>query len=69
MSVLACLAAGFDIVARHPLTVSVPLLLDLFLWLGPRLSLAPFFLALDRFFKEAFSTEARLCCPTLNKRR
>jgi hypothetical protein len=50
MGVLACLAAGFEIVARHPAIILMPLLLDLFLWLGPRLSLAPIFMALEQFF-------------------
>jgi hypothetical protein len=50
MGVLACLAAGFEIVARHPAIILMPLLLDLFLWLGPRLSLAPIFATLEQFF-------------------
>ena len=57
LGILACLAAGFEIVARHPLAMTIPLLLDLFLWLGPRLSLAPLFLAVERFFRGAFWTE------------
>lgn len=39
--VLACLTAGFEVVAHHPTLVVVPLLLDLFFWLGPRLSIRP----------------------------
>jgi hypothetical protein len=53
MGTLACIAAGFEVVARHPGTIVVPLLLDLFLWLGPRLSLAPLFHALNGFLKES----------------
>lgn len=51
MGVLACLAAGFEIVARAPSIIFLPLLLDMFLWLGPRLSLAPIFMGLDRFVR------------------
>jgi len=37
------MTTGFEIVARRPMLIVIPLLLDLFLWLGPRLSLAPIF--------------------------
>ncbi len=43
MGVIGCLTAGFEIVARRPILLTLPLLLDLFLWLGPRLSPAPLF--------------------------
>lgn len=36
---IASLARGFDSVANHILVILPPLLFDLFLWLGPRLSL------------------------------
>ncbi|MGC9396217.1 MAG: hypothetical protein ACP5J4_15345 [Anaerolineae bacterium] len=60
MGVLGCLAAGFEIVARRPTLLIIPLLLDLFLWLGPRLSLAPIFMALERFYKALPPTEGML---------
>jgi hypothetical protein len=41
MGTLACLTAGFEIVARHVELILIPLFLDLFLWLGPRLSIGP----------------------------
>jgi hypothetical protein len=40
-SVVACLTLGFDIAARNPHLSLLPFLLDLYLWLGPRLSLEP----------------------------
>lgn len=43
LGVLTCLGMGFEIVARHPTLVILPVLLDALLWLGPRLSLAPLF--------------------------
>jgi hypothetical protein len=39
---LASLRAGFDSVANHIAVILPPLLLDLFLWLGPHLSLKKF---------------------------
>lgn len=41
MGPLACVTTGFEVVARAPWLAALPLLLDLFLWLGPRLSIAP----------------------------
>lgn len=41
LGVLACITAGFEITARRPWLLLLPILLDLFLWLGPRLSMAP----------------------------
>lgn len=55
MSTLACLAAGFEVAARHPATIIVPVLLDLFLWLGPRLSISPILQALGQFFRTSFN--------------
>lgn len=43
LGVIGCLAAGFDLVGRHLGLITLPVLLDLLLWLGPRLSVAPFF--------------------------
>jgi hypothetical protein len=42
ISVLAAFMTGFDRVAARPLLLLPPLLLDLILWLGPRVSIAPF---------------------------
>jgi len=41
MGALACIVTGFEVVARHPTLIILPLALDLWLWLGPRLSIAP----------------------------
>lgn len=41
LGVIACLTRGFEIAANHPQLTTLPFLLDLFLWLGPRLSLKP----------------------------
>ncbi len=39
--VIDTLSAGFNLVNRRPWLLAVPVLLDLFLWWGPRLSIAP----------------------------
>jgi len=41
MGTLACITAGFEVIARNLYLATIPALLDLFLWLGPRLSVAP----------------------------
>lgn len=37
LGVWSALAAGFDLTAKHPWLLLLPILLDLFIWLGPRL--------------------------------
>jgi hypothetical protein len=54
---LACLAAGFEIVAHHPNLTLVPLLLGLFLWLGPRFSLTPQVDRIKHIFVQAMTQE------------
>ena len=39
MGIIDSLSTGFGAVAQKPLLLAIPLLLDLFLWLGPRLSI------------------------------
>jgi hypothetical protein len=48
LGVLACVTTGFEIVARRPIMIAIPLILDLFLWLGPRLSIDPFLEQFER---------------------
>jgi len=38
--IFSCLTMGFEITARRPQLILIPALLDLYLWLGPRLSLS-----------------------------
>ncbi len=56
MGVIGCLTAGFEIVARRPILLTLPLLLDLFLWLGPRLSPAPLFAQLASTVQQGSAT-------------
>lgn len=55
--VIACLTHGFEVVAHRPQLALLPILLDLFLWLGPRLSLARLLLPSLEFWAEAPSPE------------
>jgi hypothetical protein len=54
IGVLAALAAGFDRMTARPVLILPPLLLDLFLWLGPRVWVSP----LVRQFANLFTAPA-----------
>ena len=41
LSMLSCLMAGFEMLGRNWWLLALPVLLDLFFWLGPQLSIAP----------------------------
>jgi len=41
LTIIDALAAGFDLVRRRLWLILVPVVLDLFLWLGPRISIGP----------------------------
>jgi hypothetical protein len=41
LGVIGSITAGFEIISRHVWLIVLPVLLDLLLWLGPRLSVAP----------------------------
>lgn len=45
-AVIGSIKAGFDTVAAHITAILMPLILDLFLWLGPRLSLEKWYSSL-----------------------
>ena len=45
IGIIQSLAAGFDLVTRYPGLMLLPVLLDVFLWLGPHLSAYPLFRA------------------------
>ncbi|OQY22700.1 MAG: hypothetical protein DRJ03_13330 [Chloroflexi bacterium] len=51
LGVIDCLMTGFDIVSRRLWLIALPVLLDLFLWLGPRLSAAPLLKGLVAFLR------------------
>ena len=49
LGVIGCLTAGFEIVSRRVWLVLLPVLIDMFLWLGPRLSMSPVLQSLISF--------------------
>jgi len=53
IGVVQSLSSGFDLVTRHPQLMMLPILLDVFLWLGPRLSAYPLLRALMDFMQSA----------------
>ena len=71
LGIIEALSAGLDAALRHPWLLLIPVLLDLFLWVGPRVQ-AP---ALYRSFEPALSqvtttmtsSEARFAAQELSK--
>jgi hypothetical protein len=53
IGIVQSLSSGFDLVARHPQLMMLPILLDVFLWLGPHLSAYPVFRALINLVQTA----------------
>ncbi len=47
---IASLTAGFDVVSKNILLISLPVLLDVFLWIGPHLSLKKYFQPAMEYF-------------------
>lgn len=60
LGTVACITTGFEIVARHPELIVLPLLLDLFLWLGPRLSIAPLLRNILAFLRQMMLADSTL---------
>ncbi len=52
LGVIGSLMVGFEVVGGHLWLIVLPMLLDLFLWLGPRISIAPLFQRLAAFLTE-----------------
>jgi hypothetical protein len=58
LGTLACVTTGFEVTARNPELILLPLLLDMFLWLGPRLSLAPILRSIKAFLQSWLIVDA-----------
>jgi uncharacterized membrane protein len=50
VGIIDSLASGFEIAAAHLQILLLPLGIDLFLWIGPRVSLRPFMPAVEQFW-------------------
>jgi len=55
--VIGCLTAGFEMVGRNLLVVTLPVALDLLLWLGPRVSVGPLVQAVVRLLNTQSSPD------------
>ena len=57
LGALACVTTGFEVAARHLELILLPLLLDLFLWLGPRLSVSPLLMSIKNIMSQLMTTD------------
>lgn len=53
LGLIDTLSAGFRVIRRHAWLVTIPVLLDIWLWLGPQLSIQPLVDSLLRFWNSA----------------
>jgi hypothetical protein len=51
LSVIGCLTAGFQILNQNLWLIALPVLVDLLLWMGPRLSIAPLLQGFTAFLR------------------
>lgn len=57
IGILQSIAAGFDKIAAQPLLLIPPILLDLFLWFGPHLTIPSVFEELSKYIVAPFGAE------------
>jgi hypothetical protein len=62
--VIDTLSAGYQTVNHHPWLILLPLVLNLFTWLGPRLSPLPLVRSLVQFMEESMNTAQGLGVST-----
>ncbi len=71
LGVIDALSAGFDLVLRRPWVLGIPIVLDLFLWLGPRAQAPTLYQqvgpALQQWVDAAPSSDARFAMLELSK--
>ncbi len=71
LGVIEALSTGLDAVLRHPWLLLIPVLLDLFLWVGPRLQAPALYSyvepALRQMTTDVTSSDARYAAQELNK--
>lgn len=71
LGIIDALSAGLDAVVRHPWLVLIPLVLDMFLWVGPRIQAPGLYRSLEPTFRQMTidltSSEARFAAQELSK--
>jgi hypothetical protein len=58
--VIGCLTGGFELLGRNLLLLALPLVLDLVLWLGPRVSIAPILLRVTQALETQPAADAQM---------
>jgi len=58
--VMGCLAGGFELLGRNLLLLALPVALDLVLWLGPRVSIAPILLRFTQLLEMQPTADAQM---------
>lgn len=71
LGVIEAISAGFDVIFHHPWLLLIPLILDLFLWMGPRLQAPALYQQFEpsvrRMMSDVDTSEARLAAQELTK--
>ena len=71
LGVIEALSAGLDAVLRHPWLLLIPILLDMFLWVGPRLHAPALYQSLEPTFSQMTTdmstSDARYAAQELGK--
>jgi hypothetical protein len=71
VGVIEALSAGFDAVLRHPWLLLIPVLLDVFLWVGPRLHAPELYQSFEptlrQMTQQMTTSEARYAAQELSK--
>lgn len=49
LNIIEALSGGFELILQHPWVVLIPVALDLWVWLGPQISVQPLFTQLNAF--------------------
>lgn len=66
MSIIDTLTAGFNTATRNLVLATIPVLLDLFIWLGPKLSIAPVIGKMVRLYQRAVESLPATASPGMD---
>ncbi len=58
LGVIDALRSGFELVFQHPFILLIPILIDLFLWFGPQISIKPLFQQTFQLFASTIPPDA-----------
>ena len=66
MSIIDTLTAGFNTATKNLVLATIPVLLDLFIWLGPKLSIAPVIGKMVRLYQRAVESLPATASPGMD---